>query len=119
MADPNLLGKALSNVIGNAVQNTEKGGRVLIFTKRAVRDAGQEKKISLHILNFGASIPKDLLPKLFEPFYHADPARTRSVSRTGLGLTIVRKSLEMMQVPHRLENTADGVLFTMELPCGK
>jgi two-component system sensor histidine kinase VanS len=113
-ADQCLLHRALSNVISNAVQNTPEHGTIQIST-----ELGKSRCIRLHILNKGAQIPKDLLSRLFEPFYRLDPARNRNSARSGLGLTIVKKSLDRMNIPFGLENTPEGVLFWMDLPCEK
>jgi two-component system sensor histidine kinase VanS len=108
-ADRGLLHRSLSNVIANAVQNTREKGAVRIGAER------RGKRIRLSVLNTGARIPEDLLGRLFEPFYRPDPARSRNRGRSGLGLSIVKKSLDRMGVPFALENTAEGVVFWMDL----
>jgi two-component system sensor histidine kinase VanS len=108
LADYNLLRRVLSNVISNAVQNTVRGGVIRIETE-------QEKQVRVRILNTGAKIPQEILPRLFDPFYRMDAARTRG-TQTGLGLTIVKKALDSMKIPFALENTSEGVLFWMDLP---
>jgi len=106
--DRHLFRKVLSNIIANAVQNTQKGGEIRIFF-------GKNKKTLLCVLNTGAHIPEDVLPQLFEPFYRQDTARTRR-GQTGLGLAIVKKALDRMRFKFALENTDDGVIFWIELP---
>ena len=110
LADSKMLKKALSNVILNAVQNTPKGGEIRIWTE-PVAD-----QYRLCILNTGARIDDTVLPKLFDPFYRVDKARNRKDGRSGLGLTIVQKTLAAMEIDFLLENTSDGVLFRMDLP---
>lgn len=109
-ADAAMLKKALSNVILNAVQNTPKGGEIRIWTE----SVADQYRIS--VLNAGARIDDDVLPKLFDPFYRVDKARGRKDGRSGLGLTIVQKALETMGAEFSLENTPEGVLFWMDLP---
>jgi two-component system sensor histidine kinase VanS len=109
LADPKMLQKALSNVMLNAVQNTPKGGEIRIWSEPVA------EQCRLCVLNTGA-IDGAVLPKLFDPFYRVDKARSRKSGRSGLGLTIVRKTLESMNVDFALENTPDGVLFRMDLP---
>jgi len=94
----------------NAVQNTHGGEKVRILSEPS------DDKIRLCILNTGARIDSEVLPKLFDPFYRVDKARSRKDGRSGLGLTIVRKTLESMKIDFALENTPDGVLFWMNLP---
>lgn len=110
LADPKMLRKALSNVILNAVQNTPEGGEIRIWSEIAA------DQYRLCILNTGARIDDEILPKLFDPFYRVDKARSRKGGRSGLGLTIVKKTLEAMDIAFALENTTDGVLFWMDLP---
>jgi two-component system sensor histidine kinase VanS len=105
-----MLRKALSNVILNAVQNTPKGGEIRIWTE-PIAD-----QYRLCVLNVGAKIDDTVLPKLFDPFYRVDKARSRKDGRSGLGLTIVQKALETMNIDYSLENSPDGVLFWMDLP---
>lgn len=110
LADPKMLGKAVSNVILNAVQNTPNGGEIRIWSESIAY------QYRLCVLNIGVRIDNTALPKLFDPFYRVDKARSRNNERSGLGLAIVRKTLESMNVDFTLENTAEGVLFWMNLP---
>jgi two-component system sensor histidine kinase VanS len=107
-ADRNLLQRVLSNILANAIQNTPECGVIKI-------EAEKKERLHLSILNTGAHIPDEVLSRLFEPFYRLDTARTRHGTQTGLGLAIVKKALDRMAVPFSLENTADGVRFSMEL----
>jgi two-component system sensor histidine kinase VanS len=112
-ADRNLLLRALSNVIANAVQNTRENETIRIGAEK------RERHIRLSVLNTGAHIPDEFLHRLFEPFYRPDPARSRNSARSGLGLTIVKKSLDRMGIPFALENSKEGVVFWMDLePAG-
>lgn len=110
LVDSKMLQKALSNIILNAVQNTPTGGEIRIWSEPA------DKQYHLCILNTGARIDDTVLPKLFDPFYRMDKVRGRKSGRSGLGLTIVRKTLEAMNIEYALENVPDGVLFWMDLP---
>lgn len=110
--DIKLFSRALTNIIMNAVQNTPEQGEIRIFTSR--REDGLTR---LSVLNTNAYIADEILPRLFEPFYREDKARSRSQGRSGLGLTIVKRALDLMKIDFSLENTEDGVLFWMDLPC--
>ena len=110
LADKKMLTKVLSNVMLNAVQNTSEGGEIRIWSE----DIADQYRLC--VLNTGTRIDEELLPKLFDPFYRADKARSRKDSRSGLGLTIVQKTLEAMDVDFALENTDEGVLFWLDLP---
>jgi len=108
-ADWNLLQRVLSNVIANAVQNTQEGGTIRI-------EAKEGKNLRLSITNTGAQIPEEDIPRLFEPFFRLDTARTRHGSQSGLGLAIVKKALDRMGFSFALENSSEGVVFWVELP---
>jgi len=107
-ADVAMLGRALSNVIINAVQNTPEQGEIRICAEPT------GECIRLYVLNTGARIDEDVLPKLFDPFFRVDTARTQS-GRSGLGLTIVAKTLECMGCAFGLENADDGVMFWVDM----
>ena len=109
LADRKMLKKALSNVILNAVQNTPKGGEIRIWSESVY------ERYRLCVLNTGVKIDDTVLPKLFDPFYRVDKARSRKSGRSGLGLVIVQKTLEAMHIEFALENTSNGVLFWMDL----
>jgi len=110
LTDSKMLKKVLSNVILNAVQNTPSGGEIRIWSEP---NADQHR---LCVLNTGAQIDDTILPKLFDPFFRSDKARSRKNGNSGLGLTIVQKTLDTMGVEFALENTSEGVLFWMDLP---
>jgi two-component system sensor histidine kinase VanS len=114
-ADKHLLRRALSNVVSNAVQNTPENGRIRIFGAVISSAKPDGKTLRLSVLNAPAHIAPDTLDRLFEPFYRGDQARNRSAGRSGLGLTIVKKALDRMNIPFSLRNTADGVLFYLDM----
>jgi len=109
VADKNLLGRAISNIIMNAIQNAPDGAAIRVWSECT------DNKSYLYILNTNSHIEENIRPKLFEPFYREDKARSRSGGRSGLGLTLVKRMLDTMEIPFSLENTKDGVLFKMEL----
>jgi two-component system sensor histidine kinase VanS len=109
-ADKDMLKKVLSNVILNAIQNTPKDGEIKIWSEPMA------DQYRICVLNTGAYIDEETLSKLFDPFYRIDKARNRKDGRSGLGLTIVRKTLEAMSVDYELTQRSDGILFLMCLP---
>ena len=63
-----------------------------------------------------AKIPESNLSKMFEAFYVEDESRSTMKGRNGLGLTIVRKILALLEIPFDIQNTEGGVRFSMTLP---
>ncbi|MBR0599650.1 sensor histidine kinase [Sinanaerobacter chloroacetimidivorans] len=109
--DKKMLGRVLSNLIMNAIQNSSEREEIRIWSEVKEND-----RIRLHILNTNAHIDEETRGKLFEPFYRTDKARSRREERSGLGLTIVKKILDSMDTPFALENSDADVVFWLELP---
>jgi len=92
------------------VQNTPSDGEIRIWSE------GIADQYRLCVLNTGVFIDESKLSKLFDPFYRVDKARTHKDGRSGLGLTIVRKTLEAMGADFELSQVKDGILFWFDLP---
>jgi len=87
-ADPDALRQILSNLFDNALRHTPAGGRIQVDV--AAADRGTAVSVS----DTGSGIAAEHLPRVFERFYRADPARSRSQGGTGLGLSIVKHLVE-------------------------
>lgn len=109
-ADADMLKKVLSNVILNAVQNAPPGAEIHIWSEQTPCGC------RFHVLNTDTQIEEQIIPNLFAPFYREDRARSSKENRSGLGLTIVQKTLLVMNAAFSLENTGAGVLFWVDLP---
>ncbi len=83
------MSQALGNVIHNALQHTEAGGRV---TVAATMEAGGGVGVS--VTDDGAGIAPADLPHIFNRLYRADQSRSRRTGGMGLGLTIARAIIE-------------------------
>jgi len=80
--DPGLVETLVQHLVDNAVKFTPPGGRITIATTPA------EGQVRLSVQDSGPGIAPEDLPHIFEPFYRADPARTRGTG-IGLGLALV------------------------------
>lgn len=109
--DRKMLARALSNILMNAIQNSPDGEEIQIWS-----EPGTDGTVRLCVLNTNASIEEEAKAKLFEPFYRADMARSRKDERSGLGLTIVKRILDSMDIPFELATVNSGVMFWLELP---
>jgi two-component system sensor histidine kinase VanS len=105
-----LFSKVMSNILLNAVQNSPSRSEIRINAKE------EQKRVRLTVWNGGVEIPKDVLPKLCEPFYRTDEARSSGEGRSGLGLAIVKKALDLMGIAFTVRNVDGGVLFQMDIP---
>mgnify|MGYP001852509562 FL=1 len=104
--DERLLENAISNVVGNAVMYSPKKAKVFIDFKDKV----------MKIENTGIHIENEDLKQLFNPFFRVDKARGRNTVGSGLGLYIAKTIFDYHNISYKVENTARGVLFTIELP---
>ena len=87
-ADPALIKQAARILVDNAVRYTPEGGSIRL-------SAGQEKgEAWLEIQDGGIGIAPEDVPRIFDRFFRADPARARQSGGTGLGLSIARWIVE-------------------------
>src|SRR5690606_17743902 len=83
------LVQILTNLLNNAAKYTPHGGRIDLT---AVVDHG---KVVVSVSDTGIGIPPELLPHIFDLFTQADRSLDRSQGGLGIGLTLVRKLVEM------------------------
>lgn len=83
-----MLQRAVTNLVGNALHHTPRGGTI------EVRVADEGRAVRIAVENPGASIGPEHLPHLFDRFYRVDPSRHRTGEGAGLGLAIVRAIAE-------------------------
>ncbi|WP_143045016.1 ATP-binding protein [Variovorax sp. YR216] len=105
------LRQVLTNLIGNAIKFTPQGE----VRVEALRTAQGE--LELTVQDTGIGIDPRATKTLFEPFRQADIATTRRYGGTGLGLTIVKQLVELMQGSVRCESALGvGSRFIVTLP---
>lgn len=89
IGDENLLYRAVSNLLSNAVRYSEEGGQVSVSLVRANAPQAGPAGVSIEVSNSGTPIAEHDLPHLFERLYRGEYARNSPGS--GLGLTISRR----------------------------
>jgi signal transduction histidine kinase len=110
-ADRERLHQVLFNLVDNAVRFTAEGGDVRV-TAQPVNGS-----VQIAVADTGAGIPAEHLPRLFERFYRADPARSRDDGGTGIGLAIARSVVEAHGGTIRAESEPGrGSVFTFDVP---
>lgn len=87
-ADPELLLRALANLLRNAIRHAAQAGPITI---RAMR-SGEE--VAIVVADQGPGVPEEELQRIFDAFYRLDTARTRETGGTGLGLAIVKACID-------------------------
>jgi protein-histidine pros-kinase len=106
------LEEILQNLIGNAYKFTPHGAIDI-----RVRDLNGGDCIEFAVADTGIGIKDDDLGKIFDEFHQLDEAHTGTYSGVGLGLSIVKKYLELMHGDIRVESQPGaGTTFTFSLP---
>jgi two-component system OmpR family sensor kinase len=111
MGDEARLRQVITNLLSNALEHTPRSSPVSV----SVRTRGDSVEVA--VTDAGPGMPADVVPRVFDRFYRADPGRARSQGGTGLGLAIVQSlvSAHGGRVGCRSVE-GDGSTFTVSLP---
>jgi PAS domain S-box-containing protein len=110
-ADLDKVRQVLVNLIENAIKYSPDGGLVEVGVEPA------EDAVRFHVRDEGIGIPTDEQERIFEKFYRLDPAMTRGVGGTGLGLYICNELVERMGGRIWVGSTpGEGSIFSFDLP---
>ncbi|MBE9916270.1 HAMP domain-containing histidine kinase [Paenibacillus donghaensis] len=110
-ADPDLLSQVWVNLLHNAIKFTPAGGSI------QVRLAAGERQVAVIVEDSGIGISEEDQTHIFERFYKADKSRTRSGGGSGLGLSIIKKIVEMHQGSVKVSSRlGEGTAITVCLP---
>jgi signal transduction histidine kinase len=111
MADPDDIEIVFNNLISNAVKYNKKGGRAEIAI-----DASDTEAIIV-FTDTGIGIGKEDMDNLFTEFVRIRSEETKNIAGSGLGLSIVRKVIDMYKGSIKVEsNPGTGSVFTVRLP---
>lgn len=110
VADPQLLRRALANLIANALRYGSADSPVRITSQTL------HGQIEMSVSNSGDPIAPEHLPRLFDRFYRCNPARSQPGDSGGLGLAIVRSIMQMHGGLVRVSSNAAGTCFTLCFP---
>ena len=108
--DYELLRRAVENLVRNAIYYTTTESIVTV-TLESAPDITR-----IFVRDRGPGVPDDALPKLFQPFFRVDPARSSSTGGVGLGLAIARRAVAMHGGSISAQNINPGLLVCIELP---
>ncbi len=114
-ADHWKIEKAISNILANALKFTPAGGTITIRTQYQTADRG-ENLLTIKISDTGKGIEKNLLPSLFNNYYHASNTPYNLYQGSGMGLAIAKKYIELHQGTIEVESQlGQGTHFTISL----
>jgi signal transduction histidine kinase len=102
---PELLRRAVENVIRNAIRHAPAGTAVEVMVKgRAIL-----------VRDYGPGVPEADLARIFDPFYRVENDRNRSSGGAGLGLAIARRAVELHKGTIHARNADPGLLGEIKL----
>lgn len=118
IGDPTRLLQILVNLLNNAIKFTESG-QVLLYATEALKEkqTGRERWVRITVQDTGIGIPQNQLDKVFERFNQVNTASTRKYGGAGLGLTIVKRLIELLGGDIQIESKEGlGTTVILELP---
>ena len=111
-ADPERMVQALSNVLANAAKYTDRGGQVRVLAHAA----GDEAVVT--VADDGIGIAEEMLPRVFDLFVQSERALDRAQGGLGIGLSVVKRLVEMHggRVSVTSGGPGTGSTFEIRLP---
>jgi two-component system sensor histidine kinase CpxA len=91
LAQPELLFRALANLVRNAVRYAGQAGPITVSASR------KDEAVFLTVADQGPGVPEASLQQIFDPFFRAESSRSRETGGVGLGLAIVKTCVEACQ----------------------
>jgi signal transduction histidine kinase len=110
--DPTRLAQVIANLLNNAAKYTEPGGRITLRVER------QGPSVVTKVFDTGVGLPPEMLASVFDLFTQVERSLDRSQGGLGIGLTLVRRLVELHrgEVSASSEGPGRGSEFTVRLP---
>lgn len=108
--DGPLLARAIGNLARNALRHAGENGVIKVTATHDATSSERGGRIRLLVTDEGPGVPPEALPRLGEPFYRPELARTRETGGAGLGLAVVRSVARAHGGDAALENLPGGGL---------
>ncbi|MDD2886986.1 MAG: ATP-binding protein [Aliarcobacter sp.] len=104
----NLLKIAIKNILKNAIQFSHENSLILVKSYK------QENTLNISIQDFGIGIEENEQEKIFEKFYRTDKSRNKNSGGTGLGMSIVKKIIDIHKGLIKINSKPDlGTIITL------
>ncbi len=110
LADPDLLSRAVENLVSNAIKYSPEGTEVTVSARAGGRD------IAIEVADQGYGIPAADLDRVFEKFYRVPRVQDAGTPGTGLGLALVREIAELHGERRRPQRSGRGFHFHTSHP---
>lgn len=117
--DDSSFNSVLNNIIGNAIKFTDEGGITLTVEEKMDERVGGSAVV-VRVTDTGQGIDPEFLPHIFEEFHQESTGVTRSHEGAGLGLSIAKHLVDLMEGEIEVESQpGEGTTFTITLPGGE
>ncbi|MHB1689015.1 MAG: sensor histidine kinase [Ignavibacteriaceae bacterium] len=112
--DENIFHQIINNLVNNAIKFTSDGGIVVELDKEIIND---KLWAAIKVIDTGIGIPEESIQIIFEEFRQVSEGLNRNYEGTGLGLTITKKIVELMNGRITVESVyGKGSKFTVYFP---
>jgi len=108
LADPFYLDIIIDNLLSNAIKYGHENGKIVCSWNETTK--------TLSITDDGPGITAAQLPFLFNRFYRADDSRSTDIPGSGLGLSIVKKMADLLQIMITVQSTPGNTTFSLQFP---
>ena len=111
--DQTRLVQSVANIVNNAAKYTQKGGQLALSLQ------AQDGRMVLRVRDNGSGMPPELVPNVFDLFTQGARTLARSQGGLGLGLTLVKRLVDLHEgeVAAHSDGVGFGSTFTLTLPC--
>jgi len=106
----------LKNYLSNAIHYVSGDPKRIVVS---VSEKDKNGRVRVTVFNTGDKIPEESLDKIWAKFYKVDKARTREYGGSGVGLSIVKATMDSLGEKYGVRNTDEGVEFWFEAEIGK
>jgi len=110
MAQPDLLTRAIANLIRNALRYAGGSGEIVLSAREL-----DPNTVEVRVRDHGPGIPETVLERIFDPFYRVESDRGRTTGGSGLGLAIVRTCVEACGGTVSARNAQPGLEVILKL----
>jgi signal transduction histidine kinase len=110
VCDPELLRRAVENVLRNALQHSPPGSVVELSA------SGDPDHVFIRVRDYGKGVPESALQDIFRAFYRVELGGDRSSEGTGLGLAIAQRAIAVHRGTISAENAKPGLLVEIRVP---
>jgi signal transduction histidine kinase len=108
-----LLRRAIENVMRNGIRYSLEQSTIDVFL------VGDSNAAEIAIRDYGSGVPEDTLTRIFDPFFRAEEARDALGGRSGLGLSIAKRAVQVHYGRITAENALPGLRVRIRTPLFK